>query len=137
MICAASWSSDQKLIFLDAIRNQAEAGAKPGAVQAVTPERLAALDAAYGFGRSSNVEVRLRWAQIAIAAQYEPGYASMFDFLGSTGRMKSVKPIYEALLAMPGGALHIETAREFYLGILLIGYCREGQGDGQQGLRCH
>jgi hypothetical protein len=74
-------------------------------------ERLAELDAAFGFSRSGNSEVLCDWLLIAIAADYEPAYPALEKFLTSMGRRKFLRPLYTALAKSPAG---LERAKAIY-----------------------
>ncbi|XP_064161638.1 aminopeptidase B isoform X2 [Anguilla rostrata] len=47
--------------------------------------------------KSSNAELRLRWAQMVAKNQYQPGYAHVRDFLSCQGKQKYTLPVYRAL----------------------------------------
>jgi len=79
--------------------------------QGVGRERIADLDAAFGFGRSGNAEVLCDWFTLAAATGYEPAYPAIEAFLVRVGRTKLLRPIYQALTATPQG---LERAREIY-----------------------
>jgi len=61
-------------------------------------------DSEYGFTASHNSEISAQWLLMAIQAGYEPASARLEEFLVEVGRRKFVKPLYEALMAAPGGA---------------------------------
>jgi aminopeptidase N len=65
----------------------------------LAPERLAALDAAWGLSASGNSEIRFAWLMLAIGNRYEPAIGSADQFLTAMGRRKFVAPLFEALNA--------------------------------------
>lgn len=102
----SAWPTLQKLHFLDgalaaqviaalgASRSSARSCPAPLLLPPCVQERrdarvgaalLAALDAAYGLGASGNAEVRLRWSQLVGGAGYDAGFASVREFVHSTG----------------------------------------------------
>lgn len=87
---AASWArfnTDERLRFLTRLPRK------------LGPDRLAALDGAFGLDRTRNMEVRFAWLELAVANRYNPAVPSLEQFLGSIGRGKFVKPLYKALMA--------------------------------------
>jgi aminopeptidase N len=74
-------------------------------------DRLADLDALFGFTRSGNSEVLCDWLQLAIAAGYEPAFPALERFLTSVGRRKFLRPLYGALAQTPAG---LARARSIY-----------------------
>lgn len=130
----ASWPTAQKLHFLDALLLRAEAAmgrlpasAEPAAASApdVAAQRsagrawhglLAALDAAHGFGRSGNMEVRLRWSCLVARAAFEPGFASIAAYFQATGKLKYVTPVMRALVAGPPAPSTADAAAPATLG---------------------
>jgi hypothetical protein len=79
------WTTDEKLRFLTRIDKQQ------------SPERLAALDQAYGLAKAGNTEVRFAFLTLAVAARYDPAVPALEDFLLVQGRRKFVKPLITAL----------------------------------------
>ena len=57
-------------------------------------KQLESLDEAYGFTRSRNAEIEHSWLQLAIAANYQPSYARLEEYLKTIGRIKLIKPLY-------------------------------------------
>jgi hypothetical protein len=102
----ADWTSHEWLHFIRGLPDD------------LTAERLAALDAAFGFTDSGNSEILAAWFLHAIAADYEPAYPALEDFLTGMGRRKFLTPLYGALAETPEGrrrALAIyEKARPGY-----------------------
>jgi aminopeptidase N len=79
------WTTDEKLRFLTRIDKKQ------------SPERLAALDKAYGLASAGNNEVRFAFLTLAVAARYDPAVPALEDFLVIQGRRKFVKPLITAL----------------------------------------
>ena len=67
------------------------------------PERLAALDAAFGLTGVRNAEVAHVWLLIAIRNQYEPAYSRLERYLVEIGRRKLIKPLYDELVTTAAG----------------------------------
>ena len=76
-----------------------------------TTEQLAALDAAYHFTTSGNAEILAAWFPLAVRAGYAAANLPLENFLRHVGRRKFLIPLYQALLAMPGGLVR---ARAIY-----------------------
>jgi leukotriene-A4 hydrolase len=93
------WSTQQWLRFLRALPTPLGA------------ERMAALDAAFGFTASGNAEILDAWLQLAIANRYADADPTLEQFLTMVGRRKLVKPLYTELMKTPAGA---ETALRIY-----------------------
>ena len=70
-----------------------------------------ALDAQYGLTRSKNTEVLVSWLVLACASGYAPALPRARELLGHIGRMKYLKPIYQALAAR---AETKEVARQLF-----------------------
>lgn len=66
-------------------------------------ERLAALDRVFGFTESGNAELASEWLQAAVRNGYEPAFRRLEAFLGSIGREKLIKPLYQELVKSPAG----------------------------------
>ncbi len=81
-------------------------------------QQMAELDRVYGFSKRGNSEVLFEWFMLSIAANYEPSFAAMEEFLINVGRRKFLKPIYTEMAKTPEGrerALRIyERARPGY-----------------------
>ena len=69
----------------------------------VTPERMAALDAAYHFTGTPNGELAQRWYPLAVRSGYHAADTAMAAFMQRVGRRKLIMPIYEALVKTPEG----------------------------------
>jgi hypothetical protein len=67
------------------------------------PDRIAALDAAFGFSGRRNAEVLFEWLRIAIRQHYQPAMPALERFLLSQGRRKFVRPLFEDLMKTDWG----------------------------------
>jgi leukotriene-A4 hydrolase len=93
------WTAQQWLYFLDDM---------PAALSA---KQLESLDNAYDFTRSRNAEIEHSWFKLVIAANYQPSYARLEDYLKTIGRIKLIGPLYTDLMKTPSGA---EIAKRVY-----------------------
>jgi len=66
-------------------------------------DRLASLDAAFGFSELRNAEVLYEWLRIAIRQHYRPAMPALERFLLSQGRRKFVRPLFEDLMKTEWG----------------------------------
>jgi leukotriene-A4 hydrolase len=66
-------------------------------------DRLASLDAAFGFSERRNAEVLFEWLRIAIRQHYQPAMPALERFLLSQGRRKFVRPLFEDLMKSDWG----------------------------------
>jgi len=89
-LATEGWVTQQWLRFLAGL-------GKPSAA------RLAELDDAFAFTRSGNSEVLCAWLVLAIKNDYHAVDRRLDLFLMTVGRRKFLRPLYEALLASPGG----------------------------------
>jgi hypothetical protein len=83
------WNTQEWLHFLN------------GLPETTTREQLAALDAAFKLTAASNSEIAFRWYLAGIRAGYAPVFEPLERFLVTVGRRKFVKPLFEALWAVP------------------------------------
>ncbi len=97
VIPAGEWSTQEWLHFL----GQMPAG--------VGKEKLAELDAAFGLTKSGNSEVTFAWLMLTVPAGYAPADARLEAFLTEQGRRKFLKPLYEALMKTPAGAVRAKA----------------------------
>jgi leukotriene-A4 hydrolase len=74
----------------------------------LTTADLAALDAAFHFTTSGNVELLAAWFPLALRAGYAPADAALENFLQHVGRRKFLVPLYRALLATPDGRVRAQ-----------------------------
>lgn len=65
-------------------------------------DKLAELDAAFGFTQSNNSEVQCEWYARALRARYEAAYPAVREFLTTVGRRKFLTPLYRAMLETEG-----------------------------------
>jgi leukotriene-A4 hydrolase len=86
------WVTQQWLYFLNNM---------PGTLRAA---QLADLDKAYGFTKSPNAEIEHSWLMLVIAADYQPSYPRLEEYLKTIGRRKLIAPLYAALMKTPSGA---------------------------------
>ena len=56
------------------------------------------LDSAFHFTQSGNSEIADLWFVMAVAANYEPAYLAMEQFLSSVGREKFLEPLYGEMI---------------------------------------
>jgi leukotriene-A4 hydrolase len=82
---ANEWKVVHWLVYLEALPKN------------LTKEECAWLDEAFNLTKSGNAEILCDWLTIAAVSSYEPAYDAIEEFLGSVGRMKFLKPLYNAL----------------------------------------
>lgn len=75
----ASWTGNQKLVFLQAVQDFKEP---------LTPAQSQALGKTYGFVESRNVELKAAYYLISLKARDEASYKGVAELLGRVGRMK-------------------------------------------------
>lgn len=80
-----AWTTHEWLHFLEVLPDN------------LSPEHLAALDAAFGLTETGNSEVLFAWLRTAIAHRYEPAFPALRDFLVRQGRRKFVLPLFQDL----------------------------------------
>ena len=81
----SNWTTDERLRFLNRLPRK------------LPKARLDALEAAYGLNRTTNMEVRFAWLDLAIGGRYDPAVPSLDQFLTSQWRGKFVKPLVTPL----------------------------------------
>jgi len=81
----ARWRPDEILIFLQRLPKDLAAA------------DCARLDAALSLSGRGNCEIRTAWLCLAAAAGHEPAFADAGAMLARVGRMKYVRPLYQAL----------------------------------------
>jgi hypothetical protein len=69
--------------------------------ESLTTEQMDALDRRFAFSKAGNSEIRFAWLMHVVRSTYEPGFASLEDFLTRQGRRKFVKPLYQAMYDNP------------------------------------
>jgi hypothetical protein len=77
----------------------------------LSAKQLESLDKAYDFTQSRNAEIEHSWLRLAIAANYQPSYARLEEYLKTIGRIKLIAPLYSDLMKTPSGA---EFAKRVY-----------------------
>jgi len=97
------WSAGQIVVFLDKLVE---------APQPLSEETLDRMDQLYHFTGMKNAEVRHRWYQVSIRAEYEKVFPHVVGFLLEQGRMKYVRPLYRALYKSAKGK---DLARQTFL----------------------
>ncbi|PVM85523.1 M1 family metallopeptidase [Caulobacter radicis] len=80
-----AWSTSERVRFVGSLPRQ------------LSPERLAAVDTAFGLSAQGNSEIRFAWLQLAVANRYEPAVPSLEQFLTGQGRRKFVAPLFVSL----------------------------------------
>ncbi|MCP4748670.1 MAG: M1 family metallopeptidase [Desulfobacteraceae bacterium] len=80
--------------------------------------QLTELDTVYAFTQSNNNEIAHAWLLVAIEQTHEPAYERLENYLLSIGRIKLIRPLYQALAETDQGrefALDVyERARPVY-----------------------
>jgi len=89
---ARAWNPLEWVLYLEATESPAPA------------DLIAELDRQYQLTRSGNHEVLVSWLQLAVRSGHQPALARTEEVLGAVGRMKYLKPLYRALLSVPGSA---------------------------------
>ncbi|MCR4294274.1 MAG: leukotriene A4 hydrolase C-terminal domain-containing protein, partial [Elusimicrobia bacterium] len=87
----AGWRPDETLVFLRKLPPE------------FGPEDCARLDAALGLAGRGNYEILTAWLCLAAAGGYEPAFERARLLLRRVGRMKYVRPLYQALGKTPAG----------------------------------
>ncbi|MBI2789686.1 MAG: M1 family metallopeptidase [Elusimicrobia bacterium] len=82
---ASKWRPDEILIFLQQLPRE------------LGPEECARLDAALKLTGRGNFEILTAWLCLAAANGYEPAFEPARRMLTRVGRMKYVRPLYQAL----------------------------------------
>lgn len=79
------WTSAERMRFLDNIPKERSAA------------QLAELDSKLGLSATQNNEILFLWLELALANQYEPAIPQAELFLGTVGRAKFVRPLFQVL----------------------------------------
>jgi len=82
-----------------------------GLPEEMAADRLADLDATFGFTDSGNAEILAAWLDHVVANGYRPAYPALERFLTGIGRLKFLDPLYRRLAATEDG---LEMARRIY-----------------------
>lgn len=103
----AKFSTGQKIVFLEAFLDK---DPLPHAL-------LKAMDSVYNFSSVTNSEIRFRWQQICLKAEYEEIFPQVVKFVTEQGRMKFIRPLYRALNKCKNGStLAKETFKKLRAG---------------------
>ena len=78
----------------------------------LTFDQMAALDAQFGFTRSTNDEILFAWLMQAVKHRYTPALPAVHDFLTVQGRGKFCQPLYASLMKQPGWG--VDMAKKIY-----------------------
>jgi len=97
-MAVAGWSTHEWLHFLRGLKN-------------LDQQKMAELDAAFGFTNSGNSEIAAEWFELAIKNDYQEAYPKMEEFLVRVGRRKFLKPLYTELAKNPDD---LAWAKEVY-----------------------
>lgn len=74
-------------------------------------DKMQDLDDIFHLTQSGNIEILDRWLRMSLRNRYEPAYSRVEEFLLNVGRKRYLKPLYEEMIKMPGGA---KWARQIY-----------------------
>lgn len=83
----AGWNASETLVYLQKLPRKMPA------------EECAALDAAFGLMGKGNYELLVEWLTIAAGSDYEPAFGKVREVLSRVGRMKYLRPLFNALAA--------------------------------------
>eukprot|EP00062_Callorhinchus_milii_P009552 gi/632953465/ref/XP_007892433.1/ PREDICTED: aminopeptidase B [Callorhinchus milii] len=84
----SSWKTYQIVHFLDKVVE----------ISPLPRGNLAKLSDTYPkISQAKNAELRLRWAQIVVKNNFEPGFEELRNFLHSQGKQKYTLPVYRAM----------------------------------------
>jgi len=98
------WNAGQITLFLDTIITSDKS---------LDIQSVANIDQLYNFTSSNNSEVRFRWYQIGIKAEYDPVFPAAAKFVVEQGRMKFVRPLYRSLYkSNKGRSLAVDTFKK-------------------------
>ncbi|MBB2910503.1 aminopeptidase N [Streptosporangium becharense] len=86
---AGRWSADEWQAYLAGLRAPLPA------------ELMEELDARFGLTTSANQEILRLWLLVALRSGYRPAVPATIDLLGRVGRLKFLKPLYDALADDP------------------------------------
>ncbi|ORE02388.1 leukotriene A-4 hydrol [Rhizopus microsporus var. microsporus] len=94
------FSAGQKIVFLERLTD----------CEPLPCALISKMDELYQFTPNHNADLRLRWQQVCLMANYEPIYPEVVQFITEQGRMKFVRPLYRLLHQAKNGAqLAIDT----------------------------
>jgi leukotriene-A4 hydrolase len=81
------WHTDVKLEFLNKVMEK---------INSLTDEQYNTLRDRLGLHKGYNMEVSNIWYQIALLTKHTDVYPYVDEFLGQIGRLRYIRPIYEA-----------------------------------------
>ena len=81
----AGWNASETLVYLQKLPRK------------MSTEDCAALDAAFGLTGKGNYELLVEWLAIAAGSDYEPAFPKIREVLSRVGRMKYLRPLFNAL----------------------------------------
>ena len=93
------WATDELIVYLQHLPRELD------------HESLRWLDANFHLSESGNYEILVEWLSIAVGSDYEPAFARVREVLLTVGRMKYLRPLYNALGKHPRTRA---LARELY-----------------------
>jgi leukotriene-A4 hydrolase len=96
---AAAWSADEWQVYLARLQPP------------VPAELLAELDSRYHLTTSTNPEILRLWLTAALCSGYLAAVPAAVDLLGRVGRLKFLRPLYDALARNPDACV---LARECF-----------------------
>lgn len=101
------WSGNQKLVFLEKL----ETFDPP-----LSKEASQKLASTYGILSSQNAELLCAYFLVALKAEDSAVYERVYEFLGTIGRMKYIRPLFRALnkVAPDLAAKAFEQYKNFY-----------------------
>ncbi len=85
-INSTQWTTQEWLHFLRALPDQ------------MSQQQLHNLDEKFDFTNRQNSEIAHDWLLISINNQYQAAYPRLIDYLNTIGRVKLIKPLYEAMM---------------------------------------
>jgi leukotriene-A4 hydrolase len=81
----AGWNASETLVYLQKLPRK------------MSVENCAALDSAFSLMGRGNYEILVEWLAIAAGSDYEPAFGKIREVLTRVGRMKYLRPLYNAL----------------------------------------
>ena len=99
---AVAWSADEWQVYLAGLQPPVRAGL------------LAELDGRYHLTTSANPEILRLWLTVALRSGYQPAVPAAVDLLGRVGRLKFLKPLYDALAGNSGTRVLAQECFERY-----------------------
>ncbi len=85
----AAWDASETLVYLQKLPRTMSAA------------ECAELDAAFSLMGKGNYELLVEWLTIAAGSDYEPAFGKVREVLSRVGRMKYLRPLFNALAATP------------------------------------